>query len=81
MAKKLAKSHMWTKDQVKRIATVWENKNVEDIAEELGVNRKQVMYMVGQMRKAGFKLARKHKKSYLHVMLTDVLTELKTKKK
>lgn len=55
-----AKSHMWTLEEIRLIKSVWDNKSVNDIAEQIGVLPQQIQYIATQMRKEGIKLPRKH---------------------
>lgn len=70
---------MWTKDEVRTIATIWEHETADDVAKKLKRTKTQINYMTAQMRRAGFKLAKKHRKGTLLVMLGEVLKEHKGK--
>lgn len=68
--------HIWTKDEVRKIAQIWETKSIGEIAEELGVRPEQVSYMVGEMRKNGFNLSKKYRRNEIQSMLKEVLAEM-----
>ena len=68
-------NYMWTKKGITTVLTLWDKKNVEEIAEELGVDRKQVIYIAGQMRAAGMDLSRKSKHGYLSSLIKEVAGE------
>jgi len=75
MAKRVG--HQWTKEQVRIVATQWVSATKEEIAKKLGVRTDQVNYIISQMRKAGFYLPKKHKKSELQSLLKECLKEMK----
>lgn len=77
---KRKKSHLWTKDEIKTVASLWETSNFEDLCNKLDVKDFQLNYIVGHMRRAGFKLTKKHKKGYLQNLIQEVLLEVKKKK-
>ena len=72
-------NHLWTKEEVKRLYTLWDKINMEEMCEELGLEAKNIRYMATQMRKNGFNLQRKKKNGRLMSMLQDVKKELKIK--
>ena len=69
-------NHMWTKDEIRLVRDQWETHTKNQIADMLGVNGGQVDYMVMQLRKAGCKLAIKHKKGQLSNLIKEVIAEL-----
>lgn len=69
------KSHMWTKDEIKKIFEIWESSTIDEVAEELGIERIQVQYMANQIRAAGYELAKKHRKGYLSSLIKEALGE------
>lgn len=73
------KHHMWTKDEVKSLYTLWEDTSIEDLADKLKVEVSQIRTMAGAMRKKGFKLAHKRKNGYIQSLLDEVKKELKLK--
>lgn len=70
-------AHMWTKADIKKVATLWEKSTVEEICEELGLRKDQLTYIIMHMRKAGFDLPRKHKIGYIQNLLRECYLETK----
>lgn len=70
-------SHMWKKDEIKKILELWNTMNVVELAKEFNVNKQQLGYIVIQMRKAGFTLPKKHMNGKLQSLLKEVLAETK----
>lgn len=70
-------SKMWTKDELKVVLTQWNSKTTAQLAEELGVNTQQIMYIAAQARKLGYDLPKKHKAGVIQNLLREVITELK----
>ena len=77
--KKKAASHMWTKEEIKLLYTLWDKMSMEEMCNELGLEPKNITYMAAQMRANGFKLQRKRKNGRLMSMLQDLKKELKKK--
>lgn len=77
MANTKRNAHMWTKDDIKKVAKLWSSKTMEELAKELDVRKDQILYIVTHMRKAGFELPRKHKTGYMEMLLKECLLELK----
>ncbi len=71
------KKHMWTKDEIKKIARMWTDKTMQDIADDLGVEKIKIAALTTQMRKAGFNLPRKHRNGYLLSLLKEVKAEMR----
>jgi hypothetical protein len=69
--------HMWTKNEVKKVQSMWNTSTKEEICEELNLESHQIMYIVNAMRKAGFDLPKKHKKGQLQNLLREILAEQK----
>lgn len=69
--------HTWTKNEIKQVMRLWDNSNPDSLAKEMGVDRKQLMYIAMIIRKAGYKLASKHKKGYLHTLIREAISEMK----
>lgn len=72
-----AKSHMWTAEDIKTVATLWSTATGDEICYKLGVSKGQLMYIVNQMRDGGFKLPKKHKKGYVKNLISEVFTSLR----
>lgn len=68
--------HFWTKDEIKKVANVWESTNPQDLADDLKIEHKQLMYMVKKMRDVGFKLTKKRKVAYINTLLNEVMSEM-----
>lgn len=71
------KSHMWTKQEIKKILSLWDSSTPEELAESFNVKKTQLMYIILKMRQAGIKLAKKHKNGYLSNLIQEVLQENK----
>lgn len=70
---------MWTKGEIKKLAQLWESSSIDDLAEEMGLEEKQIKYMVAKMRTAGFNLTKKRKAAYIDLLIKEVLAETKKK--
>lgn len=73
----MKKNKMWTKDQIKKLARVWESSSLQELADEFHVEKSRVQSIVASMRKVGFKLAKKHREGYQRGLLQEVLREMK----
>jgi biotin operon repressor len=69
--------HLFTKDEAKKLLTLWEGSTKQQIADKLEIRIDQVSYLATQMKKSGFKLQRKSSKGYLNGMLKDLYNELR----
>ncbi len=69
-------NHMWTKENVKALLALWDTKTMLEIANELGLEQKQVNYMASNLRKKGFPLAQKRTTGKLQTLLDEVAGEL-----
>ena len=69
-------SHEWTKNEVKEVAKLWETSTSKELSEKLGVKEFQLQYIVGQMKKAGFTLTKKHKNGNMQNLLKEALSEM-----
>lgn len=67
---------MWTKDNVKKLLEIWEHKNISEICSEMGLEAKQVAYMVVTLRAKGFNLTKKRVPGKLQSLLDEVAGEL-----
>lgn len=56
--------HSWTKQEIKEIIGLWENKNSNEIAKALGISAQQVSYMGNQ------------RVGYLGNLIKEVIKEL-----
>lgn len=66
----------WTKKEIKKMILLWESKTVEQICEEIGRNRSQVMGMAREIRRAGYDLPKKKVITKKRTLIEDVLKEL-----
>lgn len=71
---------MWTKNEIKKVMDLWEKTSTESIAKELGRTRPQISYIATQLRKAGFKLARKRVVGRMASLLKEAIAEYNGKK-
>jgi len=72
MSQKLQR-HSWTKEEIKKLVKVWDTHTIDEVAQELKLDRQQVQYMVNEIRKAGVPLAKKHRKGYLQNLIKEAL--------
>jgi hypothetical protein len=63
----------YTKEHILTIAKLWEQKTVKEIADELGLEPKNVIYLALMIRRAGYKLARKRKNGSRLSFIKDCL--------
>lgn len=78
---KIVKEHkMWTKQDFKAIMKLWDTKNTQEIAEELGRTDGSVTAMVQTLRKAGVDLPKKHRNGYISSLVQEFLVDLKKSK-
>lgn len=68
--------HMWTKDDVKTVAKLWNSATVKELCDKLNVEYQQLNYIAKEMRKAGFDLPKKHSKGYVNSLLKEVYNEM-----
>lgn len=68
--------HMWTKEEIKLVNSLWATTTTHELCKKLGVDNQQLNYMVAEMRKAGLVLAKKHKKGNLQALIKEVMSEL-----
>lgn len=69
-------NHMWTKENVKTLLSMWDSNSMLEIAQKMGLEQKQVQYMAHNLRAKGFPLTQKHKVGELQALLTDVALEM-----
>lgn len=70
-------SHVWTKDEVRKLYKLWEDCTLEELSADMGIRHVQVTYMANQMRKVGFKLTKKPKVGSRLSMLKEIFEESK----
>lgn len=73
--KKLPKleRHRWTKEEIKKVATLWDTQTPEEVADVLRVDVRQLKYIVVNIRKAGYVLAKKRRSGILHNLIREAL--------
>jgi len=72
--KKVKSAHSWTKDEIKKLAKVWESKTMDELAEEFGLNKTQVSYMAGEVRKIFPKLlTKKNRRGEMQALIREAL--------
>lgn len=73
MTKTMTKYHMWTKEEIKKFVQIWDSKTLDELVEEMGLTRSQLISMAYYIRKAGYKLPRKRKNGYLLSLIKEAL--------
>lgn len=68
---------MWTKDDIKVLIRLWEDKTTEEIADIIGRSRSSVIAMSHRVREAGYPLPRKRKKNSQHHLIKAALEDYK----
>jgi hypothetical protein len=70
------KRHQFTKEEIRKVLTLWETKSLADIAIALNLTEFQVQYIAGQIRKVDPTiLPRKKKANVLQGLIREILTE------
>lgn len=69
-------NHMWTKENVKKLFSLWDTHTMAQISSEMGLEQKQVNYMAHNLRQKGFPLAKKHVVGQLQALLDEVAGEM-----
>ena len=68
------KTHQWTKDEITTLAKLWTSSSIEDMADELGVDPTQVVYMGSQIRLEYPDLVpKKHRKGHTRNLIREAL--------
>lgn len=72
--KRKVESHMWTREEIQAIAKLWITHSIDEMAEELGVEPQQVVYMGTQIRQEYPNLVpKKHRKGYTRNLIREAL--------
>lgn len=66
----------WTKDNLRKLLSLWETKTPDEIAIKLGTDRKKINYMAYELRKAGFNIPTKRTNGQLKKMILELKDEL-----
>lgn len=69
-------NHEWTKDEIKKVISLWTSKSLKEIGTDVGVNAQQVAYIAGQIRKSGFNLQKKTIKGNLRSLIGEAIKEI-----
>lgn len=69
--------HMWTKDEIKRLLSIWEDSTLSEICEEMGLDQKQIGCLRYDLKQCGYTLTRKKAYGERRLMCAEVLRELK----
>lgn len=70
------KPQYWTKEEIKKLINIWNNKTLEEICYELSRTKTQILSMTNQIKKEGYKLQIKRKNKVRNKMIKEVLNEL-----
>jgi len=73
---KREKSHMWTKEEIKNLVSLWDTSTLDDISLQLGLPKEKIIYMAMSIRKQGFYLARKTTFGVKRSLIAESLKEL-----
>lgn len=71
------KRHMWTKDEIRTVVTLWESNTVESICEAMNITSFQLHYIAKKLRDNGIKLTRKRKRSNVDLIIKELVDKLK----
>ena len=66
----------YTKEEIKRVISLWDNMSVEDMAEELGRGHASILYIASRIRKCGWKLSKKMRVGRVDSLISEVIREL-----
>lgn len=68
-------NYLWTKKGIRSVIELWKTQNVLEIAKGLGIEGRQVTYMIQQLRKAGVDMPKKWKKNVVQYLIKEVIKE------
>lgn len=66
---------LWTKESIRKVMALWETKTMSELASELGVEKKHVAYLIGQLRKRGVNVSKKWKKGIISSLIDEIKAE------
>lgn len=69
----------WTKDEIATVIDLWQSSSLDDIALKLQRERKHIVYIAAQIRKAGYQLPKKRINGKLKSLISEVLLEKRLK--
>lgn len=67
--------HMFTKKDILAVVDLWEKKGTQEIADEMGLTKNQIVYLAVQIRNSGYKLPKKKKNGYIQSLVKEALKE------
>jgi len=76
LLKPTPKNIVWTKKEVETILDSWEDHSVKEIAGAIGRSGASIQYIVGKLRKVGFKLKSKYSRVTNSSIIREALEEL-----
>jgi biotin operon repressor len=76
MKKKYVAKHMWTKDEIKKLVSLWEDCTKEEVADELNMSITQLSSMVRRIRLAGYHLTKKSNRGDIHLLIDEAFGDL-----
>lgn len=68
--------HMMTKDEIKRIASMWETHTVQQIADIIGTSTASIYNVARIMTEAGYKITYKKVRGSLNHLILEAIDEL-----
>ncbi len=68
-------NYAWTKENILKLTTLWNQKNLEEIAEEMDLEPKQVQYMAHVLRAKGVKIPKKRKTKIFQILIDELFLE------
>lgn len=72
--------HSWTKEEIKKLTTLWDTHSLDELSKAFKLDKKQVQYMANTIRAAGYKLQPKRRNAYLRTLITEALGLPKSRK-
>ena len=76
MPKERKRHTPFTKEDIRTVITLWEEKSNQEIAQELGRNTASICYIANAIRKEGFDLPKKTKRGTFNLLVKEVLLEM-----
>ncbi len=74
------KYKMWTKQDIKKVMTLWDETSPQDLCETLNRNKGQILYIARIIRKEGFPLSRRQPRK-INILVKDAVKEFNKVKK
>lgn len=79
--KQRAKYQNWTKDEVRKLLTLWDKHTIEELEEKMGRGKNTLTAMAKKLRDVGFEVARKRRAHYTHTLLLELAEDMGIKVK